>query len=87
MTEELDEARMWRTFGLQEFGRFIEVASSELRGGFWSAVGRALGLPVKGSRKIRRAVRRRQNERRHRQQLKDFAARRAELQRGKPPGR
>jgi hypothetical protein len=40
MSEEIDEARMWRSFGLQEFGRFIEVAPTELRGGFWPAVAR-----------------------------------------------
>lgn len=87
MTEALDEAKMWRTFGLQEFGRFIEVAPAELRGGFVPAVARLLRLPAKGSRKLRRAMRRRQDERRHRQQLKDFAARKAALEREKPQAR
>jgi hypothetical protein len=82
MTEAIDEATMWRTLGLQQFGDFIDIAPVELRGGFWPAAARALGLPAKGSRKILRAVRRRQGERRHRRLLKELAARQAELERG-----
>ena len=84
ISEEIDEARMWRRFGLDEFGRFIRVAPTELRGGIWPTVVRVLHLPARGSRRVRAVVRRRQNERRHREQPKALAARRTKFEREEP---